>query len=93
LAVVIVARYVKRLAGAWRGIYGVGTVFALYLNVVVLLAQLFRRLPALIDAAPTQKEPSFVVTQLIVLTLFVSLGRAALKGFRVETGAVAAHQA
>jgi hypothetical protein len=71
----------------------VGTVFALFLNVFVLLAQLFRRLPALIDAAPTQKEPPFVLTQLIVLALFVWLGRAALKGFRAETGTVAVHQA
>lgn len=41
LAAVIVARYLKHLAGAWRGIYGVGTVLALYLNVFVLVAQLF----------------------------------------------------
>jgi len=36
-----------------------GAVLALYLNVFVLLTQLFRRLPALIVAAPTQKEPRF----------------------------------
>src|SRR6266852_3193707 len=48
LPVVIVARYVKHLTGAWRGIYVVGAVLALYLNVFVLLAQLFLRLPALI---------------------------------------------
>jgi hypothetical protein len=93
LAAVIVARYTKHLVGAWRLIYSVGTVFALYLNVFVLLAQLFRRLPALIDAAPTQKEPPFVLTQLIVLAFFVWLGRAALKGFRAETGIVAAQHA
>jgi hypothetical protein len=40
----------------------VGAVLALYLNVFVLLAQLFLRLPALIVAAPTQKEPPFLVT-------------------------------
>jgi hypothetical protein len=89
LPVVIVARYVKHLAGPWRGIYGVGTVLALYLNVFVLLAQLFLRLPALIAAAPTQKEPPFLVTQLIVLALFVWLGRAAVKGFRAEVAAIA----
>jgi len=86
LALVIVARYVKHLSGAWRGIYGWGTVLALYLNVFVLLTQLFRRLPALIVAAPQQKEPPFLVTQLIVLALFVWLGRAAVKGFRTEPG-------
>jgi hypothetical protein len=90
LAAVIVARYLKHLAGPWRVIYGVGTVLALYLNAFVLLAQLFRRLPALIDAAPTQKEPPFLATQLIVLALFVWLGRAAVKGFRAETVTVTA---
>ena len=95
LPVVIVARYVKHLTGAWRGIYGVGAVLALYLNVFVLVAQLFLRLPALIAAAPTQKEPPFLVTQLLVLALFVWLGWAAVKGFRAEasTTGVAAHHA
>ena len=71
LPVAIVARYVKHLASAWRGIYVVGAVLALYLNVFVLLAQLFLRLPALIALAPTQKEPPFLLTQTLVLALFV----------------------
>ena len=81
----ILARYWKHLAGAWHGVYVVGTVLALYLNVFVLLVQQFRRLPALIVAAPTQKEPPFVVTQLLVLALFIWLGRAARRGFRAES--------
>jgi hypothetical protein len=85
LAIVIVARYWKHLAGAWHGAYVVGAVLALYLNVFVLLVQLFRRLPALIVAAPTQKEPPFLVTQLVVLALFIWLGRAARRGFRAES--------
>jgi hypothetical protein len=84
LPVVIYARYGKSLAGAWRGVYVVGAVSVLYLNVFVLVVQLFRRLPALLVSAPTQQEPSFVVTQLGTLALFVWLGRAALKGFRAE---------
>ena len=93
LPVAIVARYVKRLAGAWRGIYVVAAVLALYLNVFVLLAQLFLRLPALIALAPTQKEPPFLLTQTLVLALFVWLGFAAVKGFRTEASAagVTAH--
>lgn len=87
LPVVIIARYWKHLAGAWRGVYVVGTVVALYLNVFVLIAQLFMRLPALIVLAPTQKEPPFLMTQLLVLALFVWLGRAAVKGFRMESAA------
>jgi hypothetical protein len=89
LAVVIVARYVKHLAGAWRGVYVVTTVLALYLNVFVLINQLFLRLPALIVAAPHQKEPPFVVTQVLVLVMFLWLGKAALKGFHGETAAMA----
>jgi hypothetical protein len=46
------------------------------------MVQLFRRVPALLVSAPTQKEPAFLVTQLLVLGLFLWLGRAALKGFR-----------
>src|SRR5205823_2457410 len=65
LPVVIVARYVKHLAGPWRGIYVVGAVFALYLNFFVLIAQLFLRLPALVALAPTGTEASFGVTQLV----------------------------
>jgi hypothetical protein len=82
LAVVIAARYWKHLAGRWHGVFVVGAVLALYLNVFVLLAQLFLRLPALIAAAPSQKEPPFLVTQLIVLALFIWLGRAARRGYR-----------
>ena len=61
-----------------------GAVLALYLNVFVLLVQLFRRVPALLVAAPTQTEPPFLITQLLVLALFVWLGVAAVKGFRAE---------
>ncbi|MGH7519551.1 MAG: hypothetical protein ACREOC_19125 [Gemmatimonadales bacterium] len=88
LPVVIAARYWRNLTGAWRTVYVVGAVLALYLNVFVLLAQLFLRLPALIAAAPTQKEPPFLVTQLVVLALFVWLGRAAVKGFGAEPAAM-----
>ncbi|SRR5712691_3625291 len=90
LAIVIVARYWKHLSGAWRGVYVVGAVLALYLNVFVLLVQLFRRLPALIVAAPTQQEPPFLVTQLLALALFVWLGRAAVRGFYAKSAAIAA---
>jgi len=87
LPVVIVARYLKHLAGPWRGIYTVGAVLALYLNFFVLIAQLFLRVPALIAAAPTGKEPPFAITQLIALALFVWLGFAAVRGFRAASSA------
>ena len=82
LPVVIVARYWKGLAGPWRGTYVVGTVLVLYLNFFVLIVQLFRRIPALIVAAPKQTEPPFVLTQLLVLALFAWLGIAAFRRFR-----------
>jgi hypothetical protein len=44
------------------------------------MSPLFSRLPALIAAAPTQKEPPFLVTQLIVLAMFLWLGRVARRG-------------
>ena len=84
LPLVIVAHYLKRFAGAWRAIYAGGVVLATYLNVFVLVAQLFRRIPALIAAAPTQSEPPFAITQALVLALFAWLGVAAVRGFRTE---------
>src|SRR5213596_2537940 len=82
LPVVIVAHYVKHFAGPWRRIYAVGVVLATYLNTFVLVVQLFRRLPALLVAAPTQSEPPFAITQALVLGLFVWLGVAADRAFR-----------
>ncbi len=87
LPVAIAARYWKHLTGAWRQVFVVTTVLALYFNVFVLLVQLFQKTPALIVIAPTQKEPPFLVTQLVVLALFVWLGRAAVTGFRAESAA------
>jgi len=89
LPVAIAALYWKHLKGAWRSIFVVTAVFALYLNVFVLVAQLFQKVPAMIALAPTQTSPAFVVTHLIVIALFVVLGRAAVRGFRTERAAVA----
>jgi hypothetical protein len=92
LPFVIAARYWKQLRGGWRGIYVVGTVLVLYLNFFVLLVQLFRRIPALLVAAPKQTEPPFVLTQLLVLALFTWLGVAAFRRFRPQA-VVTARQA
>ena len=82
LAAAIVADYVKHRAGAWRTTYAVGVVVATYLNVFVLVAQLFKRIPVLFLLAPTQSEPPFALTQGLVLVLFIWLGGTAVKGFR-----------
>ena len=82
LVIAILARYVRHLAGAWRATYVIGAVVALYLNVFVLIVQAFRRVPALAAMAPTQSEPPFLVTQLVVMALFVVSAIAAVRGFR-----------
>ena len=84
LPVAIAALYGKHLAGAWRKVFVVTTVLALYLNVFVLVVQLFQKVPALLIVAPGQKGPAFAGTQLLILAVFVWLGRAALRGFRPE---------
>ena len=84
LAVAILARYVRHLAGAWRWIYVITVMIALYLNVFVLIVQLFQKVPALKTLAPTQSEPPFAVTQLVVLALFVVLTIIAAIKFRGE---------
>jgi hypothetical protein len=83
LAIAIPARYVFHLAGAWRWIYVLGAVIALYLNVFVLIVQLFEKVPALKAMAPTQSEPPFLIAQLVVLALFIALAIFAVKRFRV----------
>ena len=84
LAIAILARYGRRLAGAWRWIYVVTAMVALCLNVFVLIVQLFQKVPALKALAPTQSEPPFLVTQLFALALFVVLTIVASIKFRIE---------
>ena len=88
-AVAILALYIRHLIGAWRWIYVIGAVIALYLNIFVLIVQVFLKVPALHAIAPTQQEPPFLVAQLIVLALFIWLAIAAVKRFRNETGRAA----
>ena len=82
LAACLAARYWMKLAGGWRTTYVVAAVVATYLNVFVLVVQLFAKTPALAQLAPTQQEPPFALTQALVLALFVWLGWAAVRGFR-----------
>src|SRR5438874_1298865 len=67
LALTIYARYSKRLGGAWRWIYAIGAVICLYFNLFVLVVQAFEKIPVLHAIAPTQTEPPFKLTQLVVL--------------------------
>jgi hypothetical protein len=88
LAVAIYARYPRHLAGAWRWIYVVTALIALYLNVFVGVVQAFEKVPALKAMAPTQTEPPFKLTQLVVLALFFVLTVVAAIRFRPEPARV-----
>ena len=70
LAVALFARYIRRLAGAWRWIYVVSAMLAFYFNFFVLIVQAFSKVPALKALAPKQTEPPFVHTQLVTLAIF-----------------------
>jgi len=84
LAIAIIARYAFRLSGVWRPVYVIGAGIALYLNVFVLIVQLFQKVPALKALAPTQSEPPFALAQGGTLVVFVVLVIAAAIRFRPE---------
>jgi len=84
LAVAFYARHQWRLEGGWRRSYVTSSVIALYLNVFVLVAQLYMKVPALKAIAPTQTETPFKITQLTVLVLFIVLGFLATIRFHGE---------
>jgi hypothetical protein len=88
LAIAIYARYPRQLAGHWRWIYVVGAVILLYFNVFVGIVQSFEKIPALTAMAPTQTEPPFKLTQLVVLALFIVLGIVAAIRFRPASASV-----
>ena len=89
LALAILARYSRHLTGAWRRTYVISAVIALYLNVFVLVVQLFRKVAALKELAPTQTEPPFAVAQLVVMIAFIVLGWIAAKKFRIPAATAA----
>jgi len=83
LLLTLIARYGKHMVGGWRGTYVITAMFALYLNVFVLVAQCFEHIPSLHVLAPTGTEPPFKIAQGIVLVLFVLLTIVAYKKFRL----------
>lgn len=82
LAVALFALYKDHLAGAWRWIYVITAVASLYLNIFVLVVQSFVKVPALTALAPTQSEPPFVITQAVVLAVFILIALIAGIKFR-----------
>ena len=63
LAIAVCAYYLFRLGGAWRWIYVVTALMALYLDVFVGVIQSFMKIPAVHALAPTETEPPFLVAQ------------------------------
>ena len=89
LAGAFLARYTRHLERSWRWIYVVCAVLALYLNVFVAVVQSFLKIPPVHALAPTQKEPPFLIVQLIVMAIFVGIGVLAVKKFRIDPVAAA----
>jgi hypothetical protein len=82
LLIAILARYAFGLEGRWRAAYVVTALIAQWLNVFVLVAQLFNKVRVLQPLAPTQSEPPFLAAQTVVMVLFIITGIAALRRFR-----------
>lgn len=73
LGLAVWALYGRKLDGAWRPIYLVCAVVALYLNVFVAVVQAFQKIPPLHGLAPNGSEPPFIATQAVVLVAFIAL--------------------
>jgi len=84
LAIAVLGIYAFRLHGAWRWIYVITAMVALYLDAFVGVIQAFAKLPFLHALAPTQLEPPFLVVQVVVLVIFVALGFMAVRRFHPE---------
>jgi hypothetical protein len=69
------------LSGTWNSIFVMGIFFVLYLDVLVVIVQVFNHIPSLTALAPTQSESPFVVTELVILMPFVIYGIVAAKKF------------
>jgi len=84
LAIACIALYGMKLAGAWRWIYMLTALIALYLNVFVLVIQSFLKIGPLHALAPSvpPSEPPFAIVQGIVLVLFVVAIISAVRRFR-----------
>jgi hypothetical protein len=77
LAIALFARYGRGMVESWRGIYVVTLMIALYLNVFILIVQMFHKLAALKPYAS-----KLTLVQVIVALLFIASTVAALRKFR-----------
>ena len=87
LAPTLLALYGHHLVGPWRALYAVGATITLYLNVLILVAQILAKTPALREIAPTQTALPFLLTQAVVLAAFAVMATLAALRFQPETDA------
>jgi hypothetical protein len=84
LAIALFALYGRHLGAAWRWIYVVAAVSALYFNCLVAVTQAFQKVPFLRALAPTQSEAPFQAAQLVLLAVFVVAAIFAVRKFHPE---------
>ncbi len=82
LAVALYALYGAGLRDRWRAIYVSMAALALYLNVFVLVVQLFLKVPALHEMAPQQTETPLLLAQGLTLAAYLALGALAVRDYR-----------
>lgn len=75
------ALYRHRLAGNWRWIYAAGATALLYLNMVILVLQLFAKIAFLRALVSGPSDPLFVAVQAVLLAVFMLLTRSAINRF------------
>jgi hypothetical protein len=87
LALATYALTAKELDGGWRNTFIVNSLIAQYLNVFVLVVQLFLKVPFLKAIAPTQASPPFGIAQGLVFIIFLTLSVKAVRRFREPAAA------
>ena len=70
------------LTQAWRWVYAVTAIAALYLNIFVGIVQTFQKVEFFRAMAPTQSEPPFLIFQGVALGVVLVLGVFAVMRFR-----------
>jgi hypothetical protein len=82
LAIALLALYAFHLAGAWRWIYVVTALLALWFNCFVGVAQSFQKVAVLHPLAPNGNEPPFVIAQVALMAIFIVIGVFAVRRFQ-----------
>ena len=81
MAAATAALYIGSLYGTWRPIYVVSCAIGLYFNIFVGVIMVFAKIPELNRYAPTGKEPTLIVTEIVALLVVALLGWLALRRF------------